>query len=64
MLDLGEAEFLKYKPDNIVFTHLHPDHTFFIRNPHEAPEIDVPMFGPEPLRRGSIRVKELKGSGP
>lgn len=32
MLDLGEKEFLKYKPKYIFITHLHPDHAFFARN--------------------------------
>lgn len=62
MLDLGEREFLSYRPDNIIFTHLHPDHAFFVRNPTKAPEIDIPMYGPEPYRHGRIRVRKLKGS--
>jgi ribonuclease BN (tRNA processing enzyme) len=63
MLDLGEEEFLRYGPDNIVFTHLHPDHAFFVRDPENAPDIDIPMFGPEPYRRGGVRVLKLRGSG-
>lgn len=63
MLDLGEEEFLKYRPKNILFTHLHPDHAFFTRDPENAPEIGIPMYGPEPYNRGGIRVKKFEGSG-
>ncbi|MCF7799830.1 MBL fold metallo-hydrolase [Candidatus Babeliales bacterium] len=31
MIDIGEKEFLKYKPKAIFITHLHPDHAFFVR---------------------------------
>lgn len=31
MFDVGEKEFLKYKPKHIFITHLHPDHAFFVR---------------------------------
>lgn len=62
MLDLGEEEFLRYRPRNIVFTHLHPDHAFFVRNPGEAPDIDIPMYGPESYREGNVRVEKLGGS--
>jgi ribonuclease BN (tRNA processing enzyme) len=63
MLDLGEEEFLRYQPKNIMFTHLHPDHAFFVRSPQKAPEIDIPMYGPESYARGDIRVRKFGGSG-
>ncbi len=63
MLDLGEQEFLRHEPGNIVFSHLHPDHAFFVRDPERAPKIEVPMYGPEPYRRGGIRVKKFSGAG-
>lgn len=63
MLDLGEEEFLEHKPKNIVFTHLHPDHAFFVRDPKNAPEIDIPMYAPEPYRNGNITVRKFTGSG-
>jgi len=28
LLDIGEEEFLKYKPEYVFITHLHPDHAF------------------------------------
>jgi glyoxylase-like metal-dependent hydrolase (beta-lactamase superfamily II) len=32
LLDCGEPEFLDYKPQAILITHLHPDHAFFVRH--------------------------------
>ena len=32
MFDLGEQEFLAYKPSYIFITHLHPDHAYFVRD--------------------------------
>ena len=31
LIDLGEEEFINYNPAFVVFTHLHPDHAFFVR---------------------------------
>lgn len=58
MLDLGEREFLKYKPKWILFTHLHPDHAFFVRQP-AAEQIDIPMFAPESYRDDGIDVRKI-----
>ncbi len=57
LIDLGEREFLKYKPRYILFTHLHPDHAFFKRPDAEA-EINIPMFAPESYRDDGIEIKK------
>lgn len=44
LLDLGEREFLDFKPRSIFITHLHPDHAFFITEPTA---IDIPIYAPE-----------------
>lgn len=48
LLDLGEKEFLEYKPKSIFITHLHPDHAFFITG--EKLNTDIPVYAPEPSR--------------
>ncbi|MDW7774150.1 MAG: MBL fold metallo-hydrolase [Desulfobulbaceae bacterium] len=58
LFDLGEREFLGYRPDRIFFTHLHPDHAFFVRLLEKA-AIDIPMYGPEPYRDEGIRIRKL-----
>lgn len=46
LIDLGEEEYLNYNPSFVVFTHLHPDHAFFIRkNNRLKPGIDA--YAPE-----------------
>jgi ribonuclease BN (tRNA processing enzyme) len=62
LLDLGEKEFLQYEPESIVLTHLHPDHAFFVRHPEDAPDILIPMYGPDPYKRSNIKVSKLQGS--
>jgi len=59
MLDLGEREFLRCDPSRILFTHLHPDHAFFVRSSEEA-EIRAPMYGPEPYRDRGVHVQKLR----
>jgi ribonuclease BN (tRNA processing enzyme) len=44
LLDLGEKEFLKYKPAAVFITHLHPDHAYFIK---ELLETNIPIYAPE-----------------
>jgi len=51
MFDLGEKEYLKYKPKAIFITHLHPDHAFFVIKPEEI-KINIPIFAPEKLKNG------------
>ncbi len=46
LIDVGEAEYLKHKPEAIVFTHFHPDHAFFISGA-ETFDPEIPLFGPE-----------------
>ena len=58
LLDLGEREFLRNRPERILFTHLHPDHAFFMRRSEQA-RIDIPMFGPEPYRDEGVRISRL-----
>lgn len=46
LIDLGEKEYLDYKPEAIIFTHFHPDHAYFVSEDEKfVPEI--PLFGPE-----------------
>jgi glyoxylase-like metal-dependent hydrolase (beta-lactamase superfamily II) len=47
LLDLGEREFLDFKPKGIFVTHLHPDHAFFVVDPTP---IDIPIYAPEASR--------------
>ena len=44
LLDLGEKEYLKYQPEYIFITHLHPDHAFFVR---KNKEIKAKINSPE-----------------
>lgn len=46
LIDLGEAEYLKYEPKAIVFTHFHPDHAFFVSGTEKF-DPQVPLYGPE-----------------
>lgn len=55
LLDLGEEEYLNYKPDYIFITHLHPDHAYFVENNIE--NIKIPIFAPEaPNNEGLIEI--------
>ncbi len=53
LLDLGEKEYLDYRPKAIFITHLHPDHAFFIR---KSMPIDVPICAPERHKNAKIKV--------
>ncbi len=46
MLDVGDKRFLKYKPDYILITHLHPDHAYFVRH-DEVPNTKAQIYAPE-----------------
>ncbi len=50
LLDVGEMAFLKYKPECIFITHLHPDHAFFM-SPGGEINPGVPVFAPERSER-------------
>ena len=54
LLDLGEKEYLDYKPRCIFITHLHPDHAFFVTE--EIGELKNPVYAPET----SERLKSVK----
>jgi glyoxylase-like metal-dependent hydrolase (beta-lactamase superfamily II) len=47
LLDLGEAAYLRYRPQHIFISHLHPDHAAFLRN---AVVTDAEIYVPEPTR--------------
>lgn len=46
LIDVGEKEFLTYRPQYILFTHLHPDHAWFVET-NEVFEVNVPIYSPE-----------------
>lgn len=50
LLDVGERIFLKYNPQCIFITHLHPDHAFFMGSDDEI-STRVPVFAPERSER-------------
>ena len=46
LVDVGEAQYMDYQPEAVVFTHFHPDHAFFVPEKEKfTPKI--PLFGPE-----------------
>jgi ribonuclease BN (tRNA processing enzyme) len=47
LFDLGEKEFLAYKPKLIFLTHLHPDHAYFVRAKQDFPQTQTPIYAPE-----------------
>lgn len=46
LIDLGEEEFLNYDPSFVVFTHLHPDHAFFVRENNKL-NTGIVAYAPE-----------------
>jgi ribonuclease BN (tRNA processing enzyme) len=48
LLDLGEAAYLRYRPQHIFITHLHPDHAAF---PRAGVVTDAEIYVPEPTRK-------------
>jgi ribonuclease BN (tRNA processing enzyme) len=60
LLDLGESEYLDYKPKAIFITHLHPDHAFFILGQATAPTpTDIPIYAPEGHK--NVKIEILNG---
>jgi ribonuclease BN (tRNA processing enzyme) len=47
MFDLGEQEFLNYKPECVFITHLHPDHAFFVRDVQPGLDTRAIVYAPE-----------------
>ena len=60
MFDLGEQEFLSYKPSSIFITHLHPDHAFFVRTNELHLDFKTTIFAPEPFKNLPIQVLAKK----
>ena len=60
MFDLGEQEFLAYKPSYIFITHLHPDHAYFVRDSRLDLDFKTTIFAPEPFKRLPIQVLSKK----
>ncbi len=56
LFDLGEKDFLKYKPKYIFITHLHPDHAFFVR---KGEEFKTEIYAPEKYK--DLKIKVLSG---
>lgn len=54
LLDIGEPEYLKYQPDAILITHLHPDHAYFVR--HKDPAPNWTIFAPEGYDNAKIFI--------
>ncbi|HEV8285047.1 MAG TPA: MBL fold metallo-hydrolase [Chitinophagaceae bacterium] len=50
LIDIGEAEYLKYDPQFILISHFHPDHAFFAKDSKKV-KINVPIFAPEATKR-------------
>ena len=46
LIDVGEPEYRDRKPGLILFTHLHPDHAYFVRE-KETFIADAPVYAPE-----------------
>lgn len=65
LLDLGEKEFLRYKPKWTFITHLHPDHAYFVRRgKQESPETPGKIFVPESCgRKFSVCRKRIRIGG-
>lgn len=65
LLDLGDKRYLKYAPQWIVITHLHPDHAYFVRRGHEEdPATKASIFAPEKLKAGIQVLKRKRKLGP
>jgi ribonuclease BN (tRNA processing enzyme) len=48
LLDLGEVAYLRYRPQHIFISHLHPDHAAFLRSKVVT---DADVYVPEPTRK-------------
>ena len=57
LLDLGEEEYLKYNPEVVFITHLHPDHAFFMLKDEE---ISLEIYAPE-KNSGKTMTRIIEG---
>ncbi|HET9826586.1 MAG TPA: MBL fold metallo-hydrolase, partial [Chitinophagaceae bacterium] len=55
LLDVGERDYLRYRPQIILITHLHPDHAFFVAK-KENTDLHSQVYAPE----ASIKVPQIK----
>lgn len=62
MFDLGQKEFLSYKPSYIFITHLHPDHAYFVRTNMIDLDFQTKIFAPESFKNLPIHVLTKKFS--
>lgn len=60
MFDLGEKEFLSYKPSHIFITHLHPDHAYFVRDGELDLDFKTRIYAPEPFKDLPLHVLTKK----
>jgi ribonuclease BN (tRNA processing enzyme) len=62
LFDIGEEEYLKYNPDQIFITHLHPDHAFFMRDSYNKEiHFSMPIYAPEKYNQKIKKCnKEIK----
>jgi ribonuclease BN (tRNA processing enzyme) len=66
LLDLGEAAYLRYRPQHIFITHLHPDHAAFLRTevvtdaeihlPEPTCKLPAARVISRPVQSGSYRI--------
>jgi ribonuclease BN (tRNA processing enzyme) len=49
LIDIGEAAYMSYHPEAIIFTHFHPDHAYFVFDNKQF-QPDIPLYGPEEQR--------------
>jgi ribonuclease BN (tRNA processing enzyme) len=64
LFDIGEKEFLDYKPKAIFLTHLHPDHAYFLRE-KEAPELkELKIYAPEQWKEMKDTFVKVKKAQP
>lgn len=65
LVDCGEKSYLQYKPRWILFSHLHPDHAYFMRRGKEEDLLpDIPFFVPEAPLKGLHLLRRKKTLGP
>ncbi len=53
LFDVGEKEYLDYKPEAVFITHLHPDHAFFIT---QFSPLESKIYAPEESRDARVNV--------